>query len=199
MGSPCRRYANKWAPVGACVPAVTGTKPPTAAPTEVCLIEDGGKNWSILGLKLVCSAGFVTRSINQTAMTKIMPPKSRTILYIGSKPLQRCKKKSLTPPSHVSTPPTNLHFPPPPRVCFHSYHAASERSSLTFDVVQNWISGMMLCPSPSPCVSHAVTNWEACQRLGCVNGRLLVKPVCDLCFLFFFLSCLTRAVSLVVY
>lgn len=129
-------------------------------------------------------------------MTKNIQPKSQTSLYIGSKLSQRCKKNSLSHLLHISLL-LPLTFPPPPGsppAVSAVIDAASERSSLTFDVAQNWISGMILCPSPSPCVSHAVTNWEACQRPGCLNGRRLVKTVCDLC-IFFPLSSVSLALS----
>lgn len=76
---------------------------------------------------------------------------------------------------------SSVHSSEPSR-CFRGYHTASEGSTLTFDVAQNWISSVVLCLSPSWSVIHAVTNWVACQKPGCLNGWLLVN---DLCFFFF--------------
>lgn len=71
--------------------------------------------------------------------------------------------------------------------CFCGYHRESEGSILTFDVAQNWISTVILSPSASWSVIHAVTNWVTCQQPESVNGWLLVICVCDLfLFLFFF-------------
>lgn len=70
--------------------------------------------------------------------------------------------------------------------CFCGYHRESEGSILTFDVAQNWISTVILSPSASWSVIHAVTNWVTCQQPESVNGWLLVICVCDLFFFFFF-------------
>lgn len=156
-----------------CVPAVTGTQPPTAAWLKPQTILK--KNWWILGLNI--------------------QPRRQTVIYKGYKLMQRSKDFSPSPHSHLSAPPITVITSPPPKVsacCFRSYHAGSEGSSLTFDVAQNWIFSLILWPSPSPCLIHAVTNWVARQQPGCVNGRLLVKTVHDL-------SSVSLSLSLVVY
>lgn len=76
------------------------------------------------------------------------------------------------PPVPPSPSPSSPH---PPAVPTRRYYPASEGSCLTFDVAQNWISSLIVWPSRSWSVIHAVTNWVAWQQPECVNGLLLVK------------------------
>ncbi|KAK5928239.1 hypothetical protein CgunFtcFv8_013314 [Champsocephalus gunnari] len=45
-----------------------------------------------------------------------------------------------------------------PSRCLCSSHRECEGSTLTFEVAQNWISSVILSPSPSWSAVHAVTN-----------------------------------------
>ena len=163
MGLPCRSYANKCAPAGVCLWWLEHShQQPSDWRRE--------KNWWILGLNI--------------------QPRRQTVIYKGYK-RRREVKMSLPHLTRIPPPPNKCHHLPTPKVsacCFCSYRAASEWSSLTFGEAQNWISSLILRPRPSPCLIHAVTNWVACQRPGCVNGRLQVKAVCHLSSVSFSIS-----------
>lgn len=151
MGSPCRSYANKWAPVGVCLRWLEHSHQQPPDRKRKWFLK---KNWWILGLNI--------------------QPRRKTVIYKGYKLTER--SKNFSPPPHSPhslcsppCPPPTVITSPPTKVsacCFRSYHAPSEGSSLTFDVAQNWISSLIFWPSPSPRLIHAVTNWVACQRPG---------------------------------
>lgn len=158
-----------------CVPAVTGTQPPERK--RKWFLK---KNWWILGLNI--------------------QPRRKTVIYKGYKLTERSKNFSSPPHSpHSLCPPPlacpQLSSPPhpprsPPAVSAVITHHLKD---LPWHLMwQNWISSLILWPSPSPCLIHAVTNWVACQRPGCVNGGLLVKTVRDL-------SSVSLSLSLLVY
>lgn len=87
MGSPCRSYANKWAPVGVCLRWLEHSHQQAPDRKRKWFLK---KNWWILGLNI--------------------QPRRKTVIYKGYKLTER--SKNFSPPPHS---PHSLCPPPPAR------------------------------------------------------------------------------------